>query len=483
VAAKLHKKSPPQVGQVPTKGNGARENPHAGQLCLINCVASIPLSGEIFFSCIGPDILPDTLPIDHPSNVENRHLIGTMPVNLDPVDLLCQLVNTPSVNPMGGPLSGPTVGEGRLTELLHGVLQQLGLVVERQEVAPGRENLIGRLDGDVPPEQGGGLILLDAHQDTVPVDGMTIDPFNAELREGRIYGRGACDVKGGMAAILAAVARLAQQRPAGMPTIVVAFTVNEEHGFTGALELAKLWTDRSGGIIPRPPDAALVAEPTDLNVVVAHKGVARWNCHTRGRAAHSARPDAGANAIYAMGHVIGAIEHYAAEIVGSHEAPCSSGQELCPATVNVGTIHGGTSVNTVPERCTIEIDRRLLPGEDPDDARRHLIDFIDGRLDQQRSGTSIEHDPLNLRGLALSDAHNGPLADRLLHSIGQVTANRRKMGVPYGTNAAIYAATGVPSVVFGPGSIDQAHTADEWIDVESLNQATKIFDRFARMFS
>lgn len=370
---------------------------------------------------------------------------------------------------------------------LEKVLQGLGLVVERQEVADGRENLIGRLDGDVPPGQGGKLILLDAHQDTVPVDGMTIEPFKAELREGRIYGRGACDVKGGMAAILAAVAELARHRPPGMPTVVVACTVNEEHGFTGALELTKLWTDRSGGIIPRAPDAALVAEPTDLNAVVAHKGVVRWKCHTKGRAAHSARPDAGHNAIYAMAHVIRAIEYYAAEIVGRLPAPLGgrdpNGQDLGPATVNVGTIHGGTSVNTVPERCSIEIDRRLLPGEEPDEARRHLIDFVNGRLnDRERSGTSVEHEPLNLRGLALSDQCNGPLADRLLLAIGQVTANRRKIGVPYGTNAAIYAAAGVPSVVFGPGSIDQAHTADEWIDLESLRQAAEIYERFVRAF-
>ncbi|MEE8451302.1 MAG: M20 family metallopeptidase [Thermoguttaceae bacterium] len=410
-------------------------------------------------------------------------------MNLDPADLLRQLVDIPSVNPMGGPISSPILGERRLTAHLESVLQGFGLVVERQAVAEGRENLIGRLDGDVPPQQGGKLILLDAHQDTVPVEGMTIEPFKAELREGRIYGRGACDVKGGMAAILAAVGELARRRTADMPTVVVACTVNEEYGFTGALELTKLWTDRSGGIIPRVPDAAVVAEPTDLNVVVAHKGVARWKCHTKGRAAHSARPDAGDNAIYAMAHVLRAIEHYATEIVGRQPAPNSSGrdpnaQDLCPATVSVGTIHGGTSVNTVPERCTIEIDRRLLPGENPDEARRHLIDFVDGELDDRtRSGTSIEHEPLNLRGPGLSDECNGPLAEGLLVAIEQVTANRRKMGVPYGTNAAIYAATGVPSVVFGPGSIDQAHTADEWIDVESLRQAAEIYERFARTFA
>jgi len=390
---------------------------------------------------------------------------------------------------MDGLVDNSIVGESRLTALLEDVLQGLGLVVERQRVAEGRENLIARLDGDVLPQHGGKLILLDAHQDTVPVAGMTIEPFNAELRDGRVYGRGACDVKGGMAAILAAVARLVQQRPAHMPTVVVACTVNEEHGFTGALELTKLWTEKSGQIIPRVPDAVIVAEPTDLNVVVAHKGVMRWKCHTKGRAAHSSRPDTGDSAIYTMAHVLEAIEHYATEIVGRRPAPNLDGRDLGgrdlgPATISVGTIQGGTSVNTVPERCTIEIDRRLLPGEEPDEARQHLIDFVNRRLtDRGLRTTCVDHEPSTLEGLALPDKDNGPLADRLLSAIEPTAADRQKIGVPYATNAAIYAVNGAPTVVFGPGSIDQAHTADEWIDVESLHQAVEIFERFVRTFS
>ena len=148
-------------------------------------------------------------------------------MELDPVETLAQLVAIPSVNPMGRPVSGPPFYEDRLTEHLEKAFRRLGLSVERQPVAPGRENLVARLEGEVPPEQGGRVILLDAHQDTVPVDGMTIEPFTPAVRQRRLYGRGSCDAKGGMAAMLAAVARLADQRPPGMPTILFSCTVNE----------------------------------------------------------------------------------------------------------------------------------------------------------------------------------------------------------------------------------------------------------------
>ncbi len=238
-------------------------------------------------------------------------------MRLDPIETLAQLVAIPSVNPMGKEgVSGPPFCEDRLTVYLEETFRRLGLAVERQPVAPGRENVIARLDGELPPRRGGQVVLLEAHQDTVPVEGMTIEPFRPEVRDGRLYGRGACDTKGGMAAMLAAVARLAEQRPPGMPTIVMSCTVNEEYGFTGASILTGLWTVRTGGIIPRRPHAAVVAEPTGLNVVVAHKGMVRWKCHTSGRAVHSAQPEAGENAVYKMARVLLAIERYAQQGVG-----------------------------------------------------------------------------------------------------------------------------------------------------------------------
>ena len=277
---------------------------------------------------------------------------------LDPIEVLERLVAIPSVNPMGRQSTDPIFGEARLTDYLEKTLQQAGLATHRQAVTSGRENLLARLDGQRASGNGGRVILLDAHQDTVPVDGMTIPPFEPRQREGRLYGRGACDTKGGMAAIIAAVSRLAHQRPRPMPTIIVSCTVNEENGFDGAKRLTQAWTD-GGGFIPRKPDAALIAEPTGLDVVVAHKGVIRWKCHTRGRAGHSSRPVAGNNAIYAMARVVTALEQYAAGL----DAPAAVHPLCGPGTLSVGTIHGGVGINTVPDRCTIEIDFRPPPGD------------------------------------------------------------------------------------------------------------------------
>ncbi len=392
-------------------------------------------------------------------------------VTLDPLQTLAQLVAIPSINPMGCSPE-PPLGEARLTDFLESTLSQLGLTTQRQSVAPGRDNLIARLDGERRPEDGGRVILLDAHQDTVPVEGMTIDPFAAELRDGRLYGRGACDVKGGMAAILAATARLAKERPRGMPTLLIACTVNEENGFTGVSALTRLWTRQPPGIIPRRPDLAVVAEPTELDLVVAHKGVVRWRCHTAGRAAHSATPDAGESAIYRMARVVSAVEQYAHEkLAGVPPHP------MCgPPTISVGTIQGGSSVNTVPDRCTIEIDRRLPPGESPEEAYRALADYLEGC---EHLDFPVEHDRPFMQGPALSGESAQDWVGRLAALVEATRGRCATLGVPYATHAAFYAAAGVPSVVFGPGSIEQAHTQDEWISVDQVRQAAEIYYRLA----
>ncbi len=395
---------------------------------------------------------------------------------LDPVEILKQLVAIPSVNPMDREPTGPIFGEARLTDFLEETFSRIGLTTFRQPVSPGRENFIARLDGDAGSAREGRLLLFDAHQDTVPVEGMTVEPFQPLQREGRLHGRGACDVKGGMAAIIAAAARLADRRPSPRPTIVVACTVNEEHGFSGASRLTKLWDEDGGEIVPRRPDAAIVAEPTDLDAIVAHKGVIRWRCHALGCAGHSSRPVAADNAIYRMARVVAAIERYAAELETAGPAHPLCGRR----TLSVGTIRGGSSVGTVPDRCTIEIDCRPPPGESPEEARQQLIDHL-----SQPAITSfpLEHDLPFMSGPPLSDRDNERLADRLLRSAGEVVGRCRWLGVPYATNAAFFAAAGVPSVVFGPGSIEQAHTADEWISLDQLRQATEIIHRFCLSFS
>lgn len=393
-----------------------------------------------------------------------------MPV--DPIVILKELVAIPSVSPMRSDLAGEITGEARLTEFLEQALTRMGLSVWRQPALPGRENVIARLDGDVPPEQGGRVLLFDAHQDTVPVDGMTIEPFHPRQRDGRIYGRGACDVKGGMAAMLAAVDRLARERPSPLPTIIVSCTADEENGFSGAERLTEQWLGRRGSpVLPRP-DAAIVLEPTGLNVVVAHKGMVRWKTHVLGRAAHSSRPQSGENAIYKMARLLTAVERYAAVLGdGASDPYCGV------ATVSVGTIHGGAGVNTVPDRCTIETDLRPLPGDDLAAARQRLLDYISAI-----GLAGVEHEPPYTQGASLSDPHNGPLAERLAAAACEVAGSCRRLGMSCCTNAPFFAAAGIPTVIFGPGSLEQAHTADEWLPVDQLLQATDILDRLCRMF-
>ncbi len=425
-------------------------------------------------------------------------------------DTLCQLIAIPSVNPMGKPLTEDEPGEARLTDYLENLARHLKWPHRRQAVEPGRENLVIWIRGSTPPESGGPIVLFSVHQDTVPVTGMTVAPFSPRIEGGRWYGRGACDVKGGMAAMLSAMSRLFEERPAPMPTLVLACTVNEECGFTGARALPAIWGNSPEAILPRPPDVAIVAEPTGLQVVVAHKGLVRWRCHTRGRAAHSSRPDQGDSAIYKMGRVVLAIEQYQKEVVGTlatHEL-CGSG------TVSVGMISGGVSVNTVPDRATIEIDRRLSPGEDPLCARQHLIDYLANQVprlqppwsicagrpgelpipavsagipneSRTRSasvsiGADLEHDEPFMTGLALAEDANGPLADMVSRLAREVAGESKNVGVAYATDALFLAAEGIPTVVFGPGYIEQAHTAEEWISMDQLEKGAEIYYRFAK---
>lgn len=386
---------------------------------------------------------------------------------LDPLEHLKRLVAIPSVNPMGRDLTGPEFFEGRLTEHLVAYFRQLGVPYECIEVVPGRANVIARYDAP----HARRTVLLDAHQDTVPIDGMTIEPFAPIERDGRLYGRGSCDVKGGMAAMLAAFTRLVRERPAGSSNVVLSCTCDEESTSLGVNDLTRLWTDasRGGSLLSQRPDVAIVAEPTQLDIVVAHRGATRWKIKTHGRACHSSAPENGVNAIYRMAKVVSALEAYAARLPGLVPA-----HPLCgPATLSVGRIEGGISVNTVPDWCTVEIDRRVVPGEDG----WHVMDAVLAML-RHDVDVPVEFLPPWIVGMSLPDDHNGPLADELLACITKLVGPRRKVGVPYGTHASRIAANGVPSVVFGPGDIAQAHTVDEWIEIAQLRLAAEVYYQF-----
>jgi acetylornithine deacetylase len=384
---------------------------------------------------------------------------------------LADLVRRPSVNPMGRDLSGPEYLEGRVTDYLVQRFTAAGLPWARQSVAPGRDNVVVRLEATVPDAP---VILWDAHQDTVPAEGMTIEPFTPLVRDGRMYGRGACDVKGGMAAMLVALDHLRASPLPRRATVVFSATVNEEFGFSGSRALARLWgaaAAASGDAAARQlvggrPAVAVVAEPTGLDLVVQHKGAVRWRIRVRGRACHSSFPEQGANAIYPTGRVILAIEALAAELLGRHpDHPCG------PPTLNLGTIRGGAGVNLVPDLAVLEVERRVLPGESPVAARDEVI----ARIAAASGAAAVEHDPPFLESAGLADASADPVAaawiEALTVAVRAGGAAARRTAARYGTNASVFAEAGVPSVVFGPGSIAQAHTADEWIELAQVDAA------------
>src|SRR5262245_32176942 len=259
---------------------------------------------------------------------------------------------------MGRALSGPEILETRLSHYLEDWFTWHDIPFARQTVMPGRDNLLARFESST----SGRTLLFDVHQDTVPADGMTIEPFVPTVEGGRLYGRGACDIKGGMAAMLLAVARLCRERPRGAASVILACTVDEEFTHRGSSHLAES---------KLAADLAVVAEPTRLDLVHCHKGAVRWKIHAKGVACHSSSPHLGVNAIYRMGKIIGALVEYADHLAQTNPDPM-----VGSPTLSVGRIEGGQSVNIVPDWCEIEIDRRLVPGEEyrqsMEDARSFL---------------------------------------------------------------------------------------------------------------
>lgn len=370
--------------------------------------------------------------------------------------LLGELVAIPSVNPMGREEPRPEFFEYRLTDYLEQFFQGLDVSYHRQPVAPHRDNIYGIWHHD----DSRPTLLWEAHQDTVPIDHMTIDPFVPTVEGDRLFGRGSCDVKGGMSSMMTAFERLVRAKPPGAANVILAFTVDEEHNFEGIQRF------REAGV---RADAAVVAEPTCLKIVHAHKGVVRWHVHTRGQACHSAMPEQGSNAIYHMGKVLSAIEEYAEHLRQTRVDPL-----LGPATLSVGRIEGGASVNTVPDFCRIEIDRRVIPGEDPGAVAAEMTSYVRWRTPVE----VIWEQPWMANG-ALSSRGSEELVQRLGQAVSATIGSYEQCAVPYCTNAPMLKDMGIPAVVFGPGDIAQAHRADEWICLDQVDQAAEILYRLA----
>lgn len=391
----------------------------------------------------------------------------------DVIETLADLVRINSVNPNydGG------VPEMELAEYVERYFQRLGIETWRQEVYPDRPNIIAR----IPGRNSQRRIVLEAHMDTVSTAGMTINPWTPDIREGRLYGRGACDTKGGMAAMMHALASLVCNHTLPECEVIFAATIDEEFSYRGVVALCNSLA--SGAVDPTiltseiPPqepwhaEVAIVAEPTNLMPVVASKGVVRFKIETQGRAAHSSKPHLGLNAIAHMAHIILAIDLDTLQLA-QREHPL-----LGPATCNIGTVRGGVQVNFVPDRCEIEIDRRLLPSEDRESVLAHYQQLIDSVAATGPDIRVIMHPPM-LSDRPLETDARSPAVQALVAVLDDLGLPSTPCGVPFGSDASKFGALSIPSMIFGPGRIDQAHAAIEYIECSQVVQAAEIYRRY-----
>ena len=365
----------------------------------------------------------------------------------DVVSLLRALVRVPSVNPAGD-AGTSEVGEKQCAGFIADRLSALGAHAELREVLPDRPNVLGRFPTDRP---GKPKLFLCPHVDTVSVLGMTIDPFAAELRDGRIYGRGSTDTKGTLAAMLWALWLLRDDLPHLQHEIWFAGLMGEEAGNEGAAALAADHPDA---------DFALVGEPTGCDLVYKTKGVVWLRLVTRGRAVHNATPERGENAVYKMADVL---RHLRDEL--PRELAAWTDPVLGPPTASVGTVRGGSKINIVPDACVAEVDLRIVPAQD----RAGLVDWITAQLRRVCPDVSVEY----LRGNPPLDTAPDHPCVRALQSAGG-----KLVGAPWFCDGSLLAAGGIPAVAAGPGDIAQAHTADEFLAIDDLHAGVEFYKRF-----
>jgi acetylornithine deacetylase len=357
------------------------------------------------------------------------------------ISLLAELVSIDSVNPA---LVTGGAGETEIAAVVSRHLEASGLRVERQEAAPGRPNVVGVLEGRRP----GRSLMLCGHLDTVGVEGMPA-PFDPVERDGRLYGRGAQDMKGGLAAILAAAQTLARRGlPAGK--LLVAAVADEEHASLGAAELIKTWS----------ADAAIVTEPTDLAIGVAHKGFGWVEVETFGKAAHGSRPAEGEDAILRMGRVLARLERLGSELASRSGHPL-----LGPASLHASLVRGGRELSTYPDHCVLQLERRTLPGEASDVGVRELREILSS-LEREDSSFRAA-----VRPLFSQPPYATPAATRIVEDLASALESSggtaRREGMSFWTDAAILGSAGIPSVVFGPGGAG-LHGLEEYVRIEEV---------------
>ncbi|HEX2974232.1 MAG TPA: M20 family metallopeptidase [Tepidisphaeraceae bacterium] len=371
------------------------------------------------------------------------------------VKLLWELVSIPSVNPAYLPAGSPYSGEERVADYIAAWAKRAGLEFELQEVFPKRPNVVVRV---TPKGKVKQRVLLAPHIDTVGGLELPGELFTPRIKNKRLYGRGACDTKGSVAVMLAALEELAkgEQRPANTE-VVFAGLIDEECGQCGSRALVKKRFKAN---------LALIGEPTRLQLVTAHKGVVWLELKTLGRAAHGSHPELGINAVEDMARVVLALQGDYAASLRKRRHPL-----LGQATINIGAMQGGSQPNIVPAECRSLVDRRTLPGETDSAVIKEIQHVIkDLGLKGTFKWRNIQGGPC----LALQTDPKLPLVQIFFEATGQTQA----VGADFFSDAGVLSAGGIPSVLFGPGDIAQAHTPDEWIALDELERGKNLLLKF-----
>ena len=365
--------------------------------------------------------------------------------------ILQSLIATPSVNPTLAPDEG--AGEEAIARVAREWLAERGVKAWVEEVAPRRANCVAEVGVGKAPS-----IVFCAHLDTVSTVGMTIPPFEGRVEGNRVYGRGSYDMKGSAAAILCAAAALARESFPGR--VLVALVADEEYASMGAQDFLKR----------HKADACVLTEPSEGRLILAHKGFIWVEITTKGRAAHGSRWDLGVSAIGKMGRIIAAVERFDQQELRKRTHPL-----VGPASQHCSLIQGGSGLSTYAEKCTMKLERRTLPGEEPAKVLKELEAVIRSAGEEAEVRLLLTQPPLSCEA-------NSRIAASVREAATAVTGRGPEVaGVSYWMDAALFAAAGIPTVNYGPGG-EGAHAAVEWVDLDSVVACAKVLVETARRF-
>jgi acetylornithine deacetylase len=367
------------------------------------------------------------------------------------LEILQELIRTPSVNPSIAPEEGR--GEEAIAKVARQWLEAKGVKSWLEEASPGRPNVVAEIGAGKA-----GTVVFCAHLDTVGTMGMTISPFEPRLDGNRMYGRGSYDMKGSAAAVMSAAAALAREDFRGK--VSVALVADEEYASIGAQDFVK--RHKANGCV--------LTEPSEGRLILAHKGFVWAEIVAKGRAAHGSRWDLGVSAIAKMAKIVSALEEFDQQQLRSRTHPL-----VGAASQHCSLIRGGSGLSTYAEECTLQVERRTLPGELPENVIKELETVVRSTGEEAEVRRLLDRPPLSCEP-------NAKIANCVRESAKSVTGRLPETGgVGYWMDAALFAAAGIPTVNYGPAGAG-AHEAVEWVDVESVLETAKVLVETARIF-